>query len=536
MMSRAPRGRSLPWAAVLLTSFVTACRAAGDGDGDGDTSLGNTAPADAAPPNILLIYTDDVGYGDVGCYEGSRTPTPNIDRLAAEGLRFTDAHCSAATCTPSRYALLTGQYAFRKKGTGIASGDAGLVIDPDTVTLADLLQTAGYTTGIVGKWHLGLGEGGNDWNQEVRPNPADLGFDHHFLMPATGDRVPCVYFEDGRVVGLDPEDPIEVSYRKRIDPSPSGKEARDTLRQDWSHGHNSTIVNGISRIGWMTGGEAARWVDEDMADVFVGEALEFLDAAASEVHQDGGRKPWFLMFSTHDIHVPRLPHSRFEGASGQGPRGDAMVQADWCVGELLEFLDARGLAEETLVIFASDNGPVLDDGYRDDANELLGEHDPNGPWRAGKYSRFEGGTRTPFLVRWTGWVEAGQTSSALLGQIDLARSLAALAEVAVPEGACPDSRDSLDALLGNDPVGRPHLVHEAGQLALRQGRWKLVPPGNTRVGLGPWGSFTAGEEGALYDLSSDPGEEQDLALEQPERLQSMRALLERIREEPDGGS
>ncbi|MEM7307997.1 MAG: arylsulfatase [Planctomycetota bacterium] len=484
----------------------------------------------APPPNILLIYTDDVGYGDVGCYEGSRTPTPNIDRLAAEGIRFTDAHCSAATCTPSRFALLTGQYAFRQKGTGIASGDAGLIIETDTVTLAGLLGQAGYTTGVVGKWHLGLGEGKNDWNAEVSPNPSDLGFDYHFLMPATGDRVPCVYFEEGRVVGLDPEDPIEVSYRGRIGSEPSGKEARDTLKQDWSHGHNSTIVNGVSRIGWMTGGHAARWVDEDMADVFTDKAVAFLERASAPAESS---KPWFLFYSTHDIHVPRLPHPRFQGASGQGPRGDAMVQTDACVGRLLNFLDEHGLAEDTLVIFGSDNGPVLDDGYHDDANEKLGDHDPNGPWRAGKYSLFEGGTRTPFLVRWPARVERGRVSGALFGQVDLARSLAALAGADVPTGACPDSRDELDTLLGQDQVGRPHLVHEAKALSLRRGRWKYVPSGKTRDQLGPWESVQIPASGALYDIDQDPSERVNLAATHPQELSELVELLERIRREPD---
>jgi len=496
-------------------------------------SLPGSTPgsSSSAPPSILLIYTDDVGYGDVGCYEGSRTPTPHIDRLAREGIRFTDAHCSAATCTPSRYALLTGRYAFRKKGTGIASGDAGMVIDPETVTVADLLKGAGYTTGVVGKWHLGLGAGKNDWNAEVSPNPSDLGFDYHFLMPATGDRVPCVYFEDGRVVGLDPEDPIRVSYKERIDEAPSGVEARDTLKMDWSHGHNKSIVNGISRIGWMSGGEKARWVDEDMADVFTERALEFLEETRS-------RKPgvpWLLFFSTHDIHVPRVPHARFVGKSGQGPRGDAMVQTDDSVGRLLAYLDRNGLTENTLVIFASDNGPVLDDGYADEANEKLGDHDPNGPWRAGKYSRFEGGTRTPFLVRWpAGLRGAGRTSAALFAQVDLARSLAELAGVAVPEGACADSRDELDTLLGEDPVGRSHLVHEAWGLSLRKGSWKYVPAGKTRERLGPWDTFVVEEPGALYDLSEDPGERNDLAHSRPEVVSEMRELLVRIRSEPDG--
>jgi arylsulfatase A-like enzyme len=489
----------------------------------------------AGRPNILLIYTDDVGYGDVGCYEGSKTPTPNIDRIAKEGLKFTDAHCSAATCTPSRFALLTGQYAFRQKGTGIASGDAGMIIKPDTVTLADLLRGAGYTTGVVGKWHLGLGKGKNDWNEVVEPNPQDIGFDYHFLMPATGDRVPCVYFEQGLVAGLDPADPIEVSYGKRIGDEPSGKEARESLKQDWSHGHNSTIINGVSRIGWMTGGQKARWVDEDMADVFTEQAIAFLERAVQAKAAGETDSPWFLFFSTHDIHVPRIPHSRFAGKSGQGPRGDAMVQADWCVGQLLDFLDEHELGDDTLVIFGSDNGPVLDDGYQDDANEMLGEHDPNGPWRAGKYSLFEGGTRTPFLVRWPARIEGGQVSDALFGQVDLARSFARLTGAAVPSGACQDSRDELDTLLGQDERGRPHLVHEAKGLSLRLGKWKFIPPGRVREELGPWKFANLEAPGALFDTRADRSETENLATSEPEKLAELEALLREIRQAPDQG-
>ncbi|MEM9480136.1 MAG: arylsulfatase [Verrucomicrobiota bacterium] len=482
----------------------------------------------AEKPNILLIYTDDVGYGDVGCYEGSKTPTPNIDRLAKEGIRFTDGHCSAATCTPSRFAMLTGQYAFRLKGTGIASGDAGMIISPDTYTMADVLKAAGYNTGVVGKWHLGLGEGNNDWNKEVTPNPSDIGFDYHFLMPATGDRVPCVYFEQGKVVGLDPSDPIKVSYKDRIDDRPSGEEARETLKQDWSHGHNKTIINGISRIGWQTGGKSAEWVDEDMADVFTEKAIEWLD------ENSGGEEPFFLFFSTHDIHVPRIPHSRFVGSSGQGPRGDAMVQCDWCVGELLNYLDKKNLAENTIVLFGSDNGPVLDDGYKDDANEKLGDHDPNGPFRAGKYSLFEGGTRTPFLVRWPAKIEGGQVSDALFGQIDLSRSFAKLTGGDVPNGALSDSHDELDTLLGEDKTGRPHLIHETRNgLALRLGDWKYIPPGKTRDQLGPWENIQINQPGALYDLSASQEEQKDLSKENPEKLAEIVALLEKIKSGPD---
>jgi arylsulfatase A-like enzyme len=211
-----------------------------------------------------------------------------------------------------------------------------------------------------------------------------------------------------------------------------------------------------------------------------------------------------------------------------------MVQADACVGRLLDYLDANGLADDTLVIFASDNGPVLDDGYRDGANEQLGAHDPNGPWRAGKYSAFEGATRTPFLVRWPARIEGGQTSDALFGQVDLARTLAALAGVAIPAGACPDSRDELDTLLGDDREGRPHLVHEARGLSLRLGRWKYVPAGRHRDHLGPWETVAVDPPGALYDLEADPGETHDLSGERPGKLAELRTLLERIRQQPDG--
>lgn len=477
-------------------------------------------------PNIVLIYGDDVGYGDVSCSGTTTLPTPNIDRIAKEGIRFTDAHCSAATCTPSRYALLTGSYAFRQKNTGIRPGDANLIIPPGTTTLPERLQSVGYKTAVVGKWHLGLGDGPIDWNAEVKPGPNEIGFNYHFLIPATGDRVPCVYLEQGRVVDLDPADPIEVSYRKRIGDAPTGKERPDLLKQKWSHGHDQTIVNGISRIGFMTGGERARWVDEDMADVITQKAVDFIDA--------NKRNEFFLFFSTHDIHVPRVPHSRFTGVTGLGPRGDAMAQLDWCVGELLAALEKNDLVDDTLIIFTSDNGPVLDDGYHDDANEKLGDHKPAGAFRAGKYSKYEGGTRVPMVARWPGKISAGSTSDALLGQIDFAATLAKLTGAEHPTAGLPDSRDALAALLGKDTVGRPHLVHEAYGLALRMGKWKYLPPGNSRDGLGPWKGIKLKEPGALYNVANDPGEAKNLAASEPEQVKQMRELLKQIRHSPDG--
>ncbi len=479
----------------------------------------------AERPNIVLIYTDDVGYGDVSCNGQSTLQTPHIDRIAQEGLRHTDAHCSAATCTPSRFALLTGTYAFRQAGTGIARGNANMIIQPGTVTLPSLLQSAGYETGVVGKWHLGLGNGEVDWNQEIKPGPNEIGFDYHFLIPATGDRVPCVYVEQGRVVDLDVADPIKVSYGQRIDPNPSGAEKPESLKQRWSHGHDQTIVNGISRIGWMTGGQKARWVDEDMADVITHKALRFIDEHRAQ--------PFFLFFSTHDIHVPRVPHSRFVGKSGLGYRGDAMLQLDWCVGQILEKLDSLNLTENTLIIFSSDNGPVLDDGYVDQANEQLGGHDPNADLRGGKYSLFEGGTRVPFILRWPGHIEAGSTSDALFGQIDMAASLASLVGAKIPASACGDSCNMLELMLGKSSIGRPHLIHEATNLALRVGTWKYIPSAKVREEMGPWKTTPIEEPGALFDLSQSRFEQRNVAQQNPKQLEAMRALHEKISTTPD---
>ncbi len=477
-----------------------------------------------AHPNIVLIYTDDFGYGDVGCYGALGVKTPHIDRLATEGLKFTDAHCSAGTCTPSRYTLLTGSYAFRKKAH-VLPGNAPLIIEPRSTTLPSLLKQAGYATGVVGKWHLGLGAGDLDWNQRIAPGPNQIGFDYHFLIPATGDRVPCVFVEQERVVDLDPADPITISYRKKIGAAPTGKERPDLLKMMFSHGHNATIVNGISRIGFMTGGEKARWVDEDIADTVTRRAIQFIERNRA--------RPFFLHFCTHDIHVPRVPHARFVGQSSMGPRGDAIAQTDWCVGQLLKTLDDLHLTENTLVIFTSDNGPVLDDGYVDQANERVGDHLPAGPYRGGKYSLFEGGTRVPMLVRWPGHVAPGTVSPALFGQVDLARSLAHLIDhpVALPD--LPDSHNELDTLLGSDQIGRSHLVHEAKSLALRMGHWKFIPPGSTREQLGPWNTVKFSKPGALFDLARDPKEQQNVASEHPDQVEKMAALLESIRGGPD---
>lgn len=476
----------------------------------------------AERPNIVLIYADDLGYGDVSCYGATRVKTPHVDRLASEGLQFTDAHSPSATCTPSRYAMLTGQYAWRRKGTGILPGNAPLIIEPGRTTLASMLKRAGYHTGVVGKWHLGLGNENLNWNGQIKPGPLEIGFDECFLIPATGDRVPCVYVENHRVVGLDPSDPIQVSFGKPAGDEPTGRSNPELLKMRPSHGHDMTIVNGISRIGTMSGGHSARWVDETMADVITGKAVRFIENHAAE--------PFFLFFSLHDIHVPRRPHERFVGKTAMGPRGDVIAQLDWCTGEILNALDRLKLADNTLVIFSSDNGPVVDDGYQDEAVEKLGDHQPAGPLRGGKYSNFEGGTRVPFLVRWPAQITPG-VSDALVSQVDLLSSLANLTGQRLAEPEAPDSFDVLPALVGKSRDGRDHLVEHAGALALRQGSWKLIQASkgpkrnantNTELGNDP--------RPQLYNLADDIAEQRNLAANHPERVEQMSAMLDQIRQ------
>ena len=480
------------------------------------------ALAAARPPNVVLIYADDLGYGDVSCYGASRFKTPNVDRLAAAGVRFTNAHSPSAVCTPSRYAMMTGEYAWRKPGTGILPGDAALIVAPGRETMASVLQRKGYRTGVVGKWHLGLGAGDLNWNTEIKPGPLEIGFDYAFIIPATGDRVPCVFVENRRVAGLDPKDPIEVSYAKKVGSEPTGAENPELLRIHPSHGHDNTIVNGISRIGYMSGGKSARWVDEDIADVLTQKAQRFIEKNSSA--------PFFLYLATHDIHVPRVPNTRFAGKTGMGPRGDAIMQFDWTVGQILDTLERNKLAENTLVILSSDNGPVLDNGYQDEAVEKNGSHLPAGPLRGGKSSNFDGGTRVPFLVRWPGRVKPG-VSGALLGQVDLLHSFAELTGQKLAANSGPDSFNVLPALLGDSKTGRDHLVEHAGTLSLIVGDWKLITPNKGRErSQGPGGHELGNfPEARLYNISEDVGEKVNLAGRFPGKVKELSARLETIR-------
>jgi arylsulfatase A-like enzyme len=485
-------------------------------------------------PNIIVVLADDIGYGDLSCYGAKRVQTPNLDRLAREGRRFTDAHSPAATCSPSRRAMLTGVYSWRQQaGSSIMAGDAALSIKPGSVTLPSLLKQASYTTGIVGKWHLGLGnEGGPDWNDGIKPGPLEVGFDYAFFFPATGDRVPSVFIENHHVVGLDSSDPIAVSYVKKIGTEPTGKENPELLKLKATHGHDNTIVNGVGRIGWMTGGKAARWKDEEIADTFTRKALEFIERSKDQ--------PFFLYFATHNIHVPRVPNPRHAGKSQCGIRGDSIVELDETMGKLLTTLDRLKLSDKTLVVFSSDNGGIMDDGYEDVGNF---EHPCNGVLRGYKGSLFEGGHRVPFLARWSGRIQPGGECDELIALLDMPVTFAALVGQTVPPGAALDSCNVLPALLGlpHDKPGRETLVTHVGgvagnvPLSLRAGQWKLIQKGGVRPSYkdaNRKASVTERAEMAkipfLVNLATDLNEITNLVPKDPEQVKAMENMLEAI--------
>lgn len=467
----------------------------------------------AEKPNVIVILADDLGFGDVSAYGSATIHTPHIDKLANEGVCFTNGYATSATSTPSRYALMTGMYPWKNKDAKILPGDAPLIIDEHQFTLPKMMQSAGYTTGAIGKWHMGMGNGNVNWNEVVKPGAKEIGFDYSCLIAATNDRVPTVYVEDGKVVGLDPDDPIEVSYEKNFEGEPTALSNPELLKMEWAHGHNNSIVNGIPRIGYMKGGKAARWVDEDMADYFVGKVKDFVSG-----HKD---EPFFLYYGLHQPHVPRAPHSRFAGTTTMGPRGDAIIEADWCVGELIAHLEKEGLLENTMIIFSSDNGPVLNDGYKDGAAEKVGEHKPAGGLRGGKYSLFDGGTHIPLFVYWKGTISP-VISDALICQMDLIASLGKLVDASLPEGL--DSREYLDAFMGKKLQARENLVVEAqGRMAYRQGDWMMIPPyrGQER-------NLTGNELGnlpeyALFNLKEDKAQQEN-------RVAGNEPLLEEMKE------
>ena len=421
--------------------------------------------------------------------------------------------------------MLTGEYAWRKAGTGIADGDAASIIRPERYSMADMFKEAGYSTGVVGKWHLGLGDknGQQDWNKPLKPGANDIGFDYSFIMAATGDRVPCVFVENDQVINLNPNDPVQVSYQKNFPGEPTGKDNPELLKMHPSHGHNQSIINGISRIGYMKGGKSALWKDEEIAETLTHKAVSYIES-----HKD---KPFFLYFATQDAHVPRVPSPQFAGKSGMGPRGDCLLQFDWSVGEILNTLERLGLYNNTLIILSTKGYTVVDDGYKDQAVELLGNHKPGGIYRGGKYSAYEAGTRVPCIWSWKGVIQPGSVSNALLCQVDWFATFAEMLKFRLPEGAAPDSEPMLNAWTGKQKKGRKWLVlqNSLNNLSITDGQWKYLRAGkgpaiNKDVNIELGNSM----EPQLYNIKKDPMEKNDQAKANPKILKKMATKLEEI--------
>jgi arylsulfatase A len=476
----------------------------------------------SSKPNIIILYVDDLGYGDVSCYGATAVKTPHVDFLAKNGLRFTDAHCTAATCTPSRFSLLTGMYGFRNNAA-VLPGDAPLLIKHGTATLPSMLQQSGYTTAVIGKWHLGLGNGTIDWNKTISPGPNEIGFNYSFIIPATTDRVPTVFVENGKVPNLEANDPIKVSYANMVGDEPTGLSNPELLKQEADTQHSNTITNGISRIGYMTGGKKARWIDEEIPLVLNDKAKQFI--------VDNKNQPFFLYYAFPNIHVPRTPNKNFVGATKMGARGDVIAEMDWMTGEIIQLLDSLKISENTLIIFSSDNGPVLDDGYKDFAEQLVGIHKPSAIYRGGKYSAYEAGTRVPMIIYWKGKIKSA-VSDALFSQVDLFASLAKLIDQKIPAGAAADSKDKMGVLLGSSKQGSTYLLEESYTLSLRKENWKYIAP---QEKLTPgWMKNKKIESGLstqpqLYNLKTDAGEKNNVAEKHPAMVQQMQQQLNKIR-------
>ncbi len=458
-------------------------------------------------PNIVYILADDLGWGDLHSYNAeSQVDTPYMDRVAEEGVRFTDAHSPSAVCTPTRYATLTGRYAWRTRlESGVLWGYSRALIEPGRLTLGAMLQAQGYHTAAVGKWHLGFQEydpeddADVDYEAPLRPGPVTQGFDYFFGIPASLDMDPYVWVENDAPIA----------------PATAEVEASAHRRQDGG---------GF----WRAGAASPDFAHIEVHGAITTRSVQYIEERARE-HPD---VPFFLYVPLASPHTPWLPTAPFRGASGAGYYGDFVAEVDWAVGQILHALDRAGVAENTLFIVTSDNGAHWPPGDI----ERYG-HRANGPWRGQKADIHEGGHRVPFVARWPGHIPAGTVRDDLLCLTDLTATIAAIIDYALPEDAAEDSHNMLPALLGEDldePI-REAAVHHSlnGTFAIRRGPWKLIPDN-----LGS-GGFTGPADvtpedgdpgGQLYNLEDDPGEEENRYADRPEIVAELRELLEEYRE------
>jgi arylsulfatase A-like enzyme len=477
-----------------------------------------------ALPNIVLINVDDLGYGDLGCYGATHVRTPNIDRLAREGRRFTDAHSASAVCSPSRYGLLTGRYPLRKNFWGPTPINQRLTIDVTHLTLASLLRGAGYATSCIGKWHLGFGGKEPNWNGELKPGPLEVGFQYYFGIPCVNSGPPFVYVEDHRVIGADPSDPLVYGQTSITKQYPE--------------------KGGYQRIG---GAEAAHklYVDE-----LIGTTLK--DKAVSWLKQRSGQKPFFLYLATTNIHHPFTPAKQFVGTSDCGLYGDFIHELDWIVGEILITLDELNVAENTLLILTSDNGGML---HLTGQRAWRAGHRMNGDLLGFKFGAWEGGHRIPMIARWPGKIPANTTSDCLLSQIDLAATLASIVGHPLKEDEALDSINQLANFIGSPklPIRKTLIIspNSPDHLTVRHEEWVYIPQQDSggfqgrNVGdhllagaasmkfTGHLNSDVVGGRlrtsaplAQLYDLENDPFQARNVYSKYPEVVSELESILQ----------
>jgi arylsulfatase A len=497
------------------------------------------AAVTTAKPNIILIYADDLGYGDVGCYGATKVSTPHIDRLAREGRKFTDAHSPSAVCTPSRYGLLTGQYGWRKDIWGPHGPQKPLRISTKTMTLPKLLREQGYATACVGKWHLGFGATTTDWNKELKPGPLEVGFDYYFGVPLVNSGPPYVYVEDHHVVGLDPKDPF-ILRKKKNDPRPPSP------------------VQHFPAKAAMDRWAGAKRAHELFRDKMVGTTLtEKTVQWMRKQKKEQPDKPFFMYLATTNIHHPFTPHPRFEGTSQCGRYGDFIHELDWIVGEVLKTLEELKIADNTLVVFTSDNGGMLNHGGQD---AWKAGHRLNGDLLGFKFGVWEGGHRIPFIARWPGKIPAGSVSHQLIGNVDMMATMAKIAGRPLKGNEGPDSFDVLAALRDNpkEPV-RDHLILAPARkthLAIRKGNWVYIPGQGSGGFRGQnIGDHTLGgpaahkltrqvnsdiekgrlKKGAppaqLYDLNLDRSQSKNVISDHPEVAKKLKGQLKKLQKQ-----
>ena len=488
--------------------------------------VGSATASDIEQPNVVVIFADDLGYGDVSCYGATHVKTPHIDQLAREGRRFTDAHSASAVCTPSRYALLTGRYPVRRDLWSPVFLKTPLVVSADRLTLADVAQQAGYATACIGKWHLGFGNTTpTDWNQALKPGPLELGFDYFFGIPVVNSHPPFVYVENHHVVGLTKSDPFQY-----------GKQAVTRVFDE---------KMGIDQIG---GAIAAH---KEYDDQRVGKRLTKTAVDWISKHK---QQPFLLYLATTNIHHPFTPAPEFQGTSRAGKYGDFIHELDWMVGQVLAAIDDAGIRENTLVIFTSDNGGMLNRGGQ--AAWKTG-HRLNGDLLGFKFDAWEGGHRVPFIVRWPENISAGTTSSSLISNIDLLATVAAVVGRKLKPDEGPDSYNLLPAFTGTPNTAvRDHLLlapQKSTHLALRKGDWVYI----SAQGNGGFGRKNVGDHGfggpaahlytkqvnsdikngkikpnapanQLYDLKNDPYQRVNVVRQHPEIAKSLRQEMTRI--------